>query len=98
MKIRELLTDESTWTQGAHGRDINGFAVNLSEVSRPTTQRFCILGAARRCYGLGAQGDAAMVAIKVGLGFGGLEDVAIWNDHPTRTFDDVKALVERLDI
>lgn len=48
MKIKELLNDESKWTQGAYARDAQGRATTTFAQSATC---FCLIGAAKACYG-----------------------------------------------
>lgn len=94
LKIRELLSDESKWTQGSEAKGVDGFEVSSRG---PHAVRFCLIGAMERCYGLLADDEYMHILerIMVDAGSG---DIAHWNDAPERTFADVRALVERLDI
>jgi hypothetical protein len=97
MKIRELLTDESKWTQGAFAETETGHPVDYDDES---AAKFCIVGAVRKCYGRGDEATTVFRKVKdeVQRVHGGLERLAAWNDDDRRTFAEVKALVERLDI
>lgn len=99
MKIRELLTDESKWTQGAFAQTATGHPVDYEDEN---AAKFCLVGAARKCYGRGEAGNAVLRTIisdlHEGKRTGWAENVAAWNDGFGRTFEEVRALVERLDI
>jgi len=91
MKIQELYSnDPSRWTRGANARDINGEMVDVDSNSATC---LCLLGASIKCYGWSRWSAIYdKIVDKVGC------RVSAWNDAPERTFEDVKALVEELDI
>ena len=88
MKIKDFLK-ESNWTQGQYAKDVHG---NGCAVADAKADRFCLIGAAKMCYPVGM--DAIRCLLDKELG-----DIAVsWNDEPGRTFVEVRALVEKLDI
>lgn len=93
MKVKELLSDESKWTKETYARSSDG---------KPTAwfnqdaQCWCLLGAINLCYGGNSLDKLGMIRYALGLEF--LSNAVDWNDHPNRTFSEVKALVEKLDI
>ncbi len=91
MKIRELLTDESKWTQGASAR--NKDLSSISPFSKDA-KCFCLSGAGYACYGSEWMSTDARKKLLAELE----NDHITWNDHLSRTFAEVKALVEKLDI
>ena len=94
MKIRELLTDESKWCKKSYAFDAQG---RKTTGYSPNAVKFCLVGAAQHCYGTGyieyviKMQDALKRKFDVGV-------IALWQDQPERTFAEVKALVEELDI
>lgn len=92
VKIKELFSDPSRWTQGAFARDKDG-----NEVS-PRSRKavcWCLEGATEKCY----KGDDIFEAARtIHRGLGDHEFVAVWNDNKKRKFEEIKALVEKLDI
>ena len=93
VKIHELLTDESKWTQWVWARDAAGERVSPQSL---TAVRWSLAGAAICCYGH----DLKMVhdvinrlnaAVKVG-------NIEYWQDAEGRTFDEVRELALRLDL
>lgn len=94
MKVKELLTDESKWTKGEFARTAEGMCCgSLSSFA----VRWCLDGAVDHCYR--GNGDGVIyseVREKVKKEIGG--SVWDWNDNKERTFEDVKALIEKLDI
>jgi Fe-S-cluster formation regulator IscX/YfhJ len=114
MKVRDLLTDSSKWTQGALARDASG------EPCRPNgdiARQWCILGALTRIYGdtvdfvdateaLGQviqnldnyDDDDYVVGEDVDW-YAVLEDeIWAWNDDPERSFSEVLEVLERANI
>lgn len=90
MKIKELLTDETKWTQFAVARDALGGRVHAND---PTACKWCLLGAIAHCYPGSFVGDKVRSTIEYHV-----LNISIWNDAHWRTFQDVKELIERLDI
>lgn len=92
LKIRELLSDESKWTQGHLALRADGLdtAVEVDDAIR-----FCLYGAVERCYGPFGVLRSHEIYGRI------IDDLRTdpvrWNDAPDRTFADVRALVERLD-
>ncbi len=91
MKVRDLLTDESKWTQHLYARDANGVTTDLSG---PYATCWCLVGALERCYGMTPEFSLAYTRLARRT----VNGVTEWNDTPTRTFTEVRALVEELDI
>lgn len=107
MKIRELLSTPDRWTSGCTARTAEGWPVAALDYSGPLAlhhlaRSWCLLGAIDKCYPVPS--DATAVVKKV---FGALApkmrmgpEVAIirWNDAKDRTFEEVKKLVDELDV
>lgn len=91
MKVQDILTDESKWTQGYYARDKDN---HLVSVDSPNACKFCLIGAMLKAYPEAAEKDAVETTTFRKLGSG----VANWNDAPERTFAEVRALIEELDI
>lgn len=95
MKIQELLSDESKWTKGANARDKDGNAVIET---MPQAAKWCLVGAASKCSKCSDQRNT-ILTIASALGFNAYEGhIVDWNDSPERTFAEVRALIEKLDI
>lgn len=94
MKIKELLKDESNWTQDKFARDENGMGVSADN---STAVCWCLTGAIYRCY---HSDDDRVVALVTDYIFETFNTygIAHWNDLPTTTFSDIKQLIETLDI
>lgn len=98
MKVKELLADESKWTRYAFARDIHGATC---DIFNPSAVCFCISGAIARCYyGHGEITPEEIIAKtrhhlrQKGI----LLSTVDFNDDANTTFEQVKALVEELDI
>lgn len=87
MKIRELLSDESKWTQQTCARDQNG---ERTEIGDPTATKFCIYGAIIKCYG--ECRDEIWLKLRKRID----GNPVAFNDM--HTFEEVKAIVEELDV
>jgi hypothetical protein len=92
MKVRELLSDESKWCQGSFAKDRNGLDVSIHSSEAVC---WCLSGATAKCYGWGEnwgwriiRSDLQKSRISGGIGS--------WND--THSYQEVKELVDRLDI
>lgn len=102
MKIRELYSDPSKWTKRAYARDPEG------EPDFPRSQYavcWCLDGAIELCYPSGAVRDPIYEKVGCILAPHWANDrirqtmeIQRWNDAKERTFEDVKRLVEGLDI
>ena len=98
MKIRELFTDESKWTTHAYARTKEGKV--LLNAHLPEAVCWCLDGAISKCYLFGNESDQLRTyyMIKHKIFEHVNENPVPWNDHPKRTFAEVKQLVETLDI
>ena len=90
MKIRELYTDKSKWTQGAFARDAAGESTR--DLGKAVS--FCLLEAINYCY---SPLERPWIYGRLWNRFGYCQILA-WNDARGRTFEEVKAFVEELDI
>ncbi len=99
MKIKELFSGPDRWIQKSYARDINN---NITTWNATNAHSFCLIGAVCHCYTLDtnirseiykklrAELYPEMPAEQI--------SIAEWNDAPERTFEDVKKLVNDLDI
>lgn len=92
MKMLELLSDPTKWIQGAFARDADG--VNVSSQNKEAVC-WCLQGALIRCY-VGSL-EYSVVKNKI-IKELVLVDFARWNDDPSRTYQDVQTLLQKLDI
>jgi len=90
MKIKELLNHSGRWTQGYFARAQSG---SLCDAKSDEAVCWCLGGALQKCYGhLSERFEVyRKISDKIGI-------IPIWNDDPTRTFDEVKSLLIELDI
>ena len=97
MKIKELLTKEN-WIKGFESLDQDGGPMN------PRSEYafcWCIVGAINKCYQKDdKERNNVLYAIQAKIGHRGDAELGVsgWNDKEERTFEDVKKLVEELDI
>lgn len=98
MKIRKLLTDKSQWTQGANARNSSAEPVGLDSADAVC---WCLAGALVRCYRNGRRGSALerdMDRHVRQITHGAYGNFVAWNDAPERTFNDIRQLIEEMDI
>lgn len=91
MKVSELLTDKSKWTQKTLARNMYGQSVDAEDHEACS---WCIQGAVLKCYGHPKNID---IKERIYAQLGSLY-IGGWNDDPTRTFAEVRSLVVELDI
>ncbi len=89
MKIRELLSDASKWTQHYLARKANGTPTSEQD---PYAVSWCLVGAVIVCYPQASLSVYEQIEKKTG------GEMIDWNNAPERTFEDVRKLVEELDI
>lgn len=98
MKVGELLSTAAQWTKGAPSRDKRGKA--LCEMYHKGAVKWCLSRAIKHCY-VPDTAECAVVREAV-CNYLHKENetyyIVGWNDAPERTFADIKALVEALDI
>ena len=87
MKVKEFLTKEN-WTQRAFALRQDGNPCHWLDTK---AVKFCLQGALLKCY----PGQPATIDTLLNNACG---NTVRWNDAPERTFKEVKALVEKLDI
>lgn len=92
MKIKDLYSDESKWTKGAYAKTSEGYFTYSRDGGAVC---WCLAGAALK-VSCGTQEAFSAIWNKVFAEVG--MDMVTWNDDPERTFEEVKALVEKLDI
>jgi len=101
MKVRQLFSSKEKWSKG-------GFAIDKSGKTVPVTSHeafsWCLEGAIHKCYpGIKGMDKRVHIMAKVRdlidrKSYGKHRDIALWNDAPRRTFKQVKAIVEILNI
>jgi hypothetical protein len=97
VKVKDILSDPSKWTQGFFARD------KLGQPCEPLDEnavQYCIVGALMRAYGRGQRYAAYARAMKAIAAIYGEAPITIddWNDAPDRTFDDVRRVLEAADV
>lgn len=104
MKIKDLFTDESKWTQYEMARDKTGKRVYPES---PDAVCWCLEGALIICYGKNAdEAREARGKLRKAIGdIGGeyifsnfLPSIYRWNDFSGTTFAMIKELVTRADV
>lgn len=93
MKIQELLSSPEKWTKGLNAKDKQNNCVS------PWSENavcWCIYGAILKCYSESLKTTEEMV--EKATYASGWQVLSAWNDAPERTFEEVKALIEKLDI
>ena len=95
MKVRELLDQPEKWTRNVLARDIMGQTCDLHSAYATC---WCLAGAVGRCYPEPDRHDSVLKQIRLAIYGRGSGLIGTWNDAPGRTFEEVKELVERLDI
>lgn len=92
MKLRELFSSPEKWTKGAMARTFEGRPVHSHH---PDAVCWCFMGGKIKCYSslTDEESDAFYARITKRLI---VDSIIEWNDQAT--FEQVKALVEELDI
>lgn len=90
MKVKDLLTTEETWVKRGYAKTDRGY--NTYPTSNNAAS-WCLRGAIIYCYPVDEtlqifERVRAKIRIKL----------TEWNDAPTRTFAEVRQLIEELDI
>jgi hypothetical protein len=100
MKVKDILSDPSKWTQGAAARNKRG---ELCSVLSPDATRFCILGAIARVYRsrksmreCERRVAAAIEALGGRITYS--TEIGDWNDNPYRVFEEVRQVIKKADI
>jgi hypothetical protein len=93
VKVKELLSGPEKWTKGAFKRDEDGKP--CSHTGKPPVS-YCLIAAVEECY-YEEEPEYSDVIGRIAAAIGRW-DIEEWNDSPVRRFEDVKELVERLDI
>jgi len=91
MKIKEFFSTKEKWTQKTSARDKNGKWVSINDNNASC---WCLFGAINKCYSDEDSRRRVIIKVKSYIG----DKIASWNDDENRTFEEVKALCEKLDI
>lgn len=93
MKVKELLSSKSKWTKGATARDSQGSGCYCNSLSACC---WCLSGAIYHCYPDDDEANSIHLLVRINLeGFRGVID---FNDNESTSFEEIKALVNELDI
>jgi hypothetical protein len=93
MKVRELLSSPEKWTKDVGARDAHG---NMCFPTDKQAVCWCLGEAIGLCYCNNR--DHRKVRELVLYRIGRMASISPWNDAPERTYEEVKALVDELDI
>jgi hypothetical protein len=98
-KVKDLLTNESKWTQGAPAREADG---GECSVNSPGAVSYCLLGAVYAVCGCKTR-DSRRAIVKLAVAAGLPVDIPdarliIWNDDGARTFEEVRSVIEKADV
>jgi hypothetical protein len=95
MKAKDLLTSASKWTKDCWAVDRRGSpCMPASE----DAVRWCLAGAIMRAYPDRATRDSASRAVWKAIGDRSWYSIKQWNDHPTRTFAEVRRILDIVDV
>jgi hypothetical protein len=92
MKVQDILTDESRWTQGTLARGEDGKPCDPND---ERAVQFCLRGAIIRAYPRLEARRRAYDAVRRLIGPTLIE---YWNDSPERTFGQVRWALEEADV
>lgn len=99
VKIKDLYDTPDKWTKGALARDKNGAHImeygiddEVQQVNHPNAVCWCLTGAILKCY----PDNYGEIRAKVRNYTNG--GIWTWNDLEGTTFQDIRELVEKLDI
>ena len=107
VKLREFFTDESKWCQGTYfknelGEDLPGRPYSFEKTPNA---KACLLGGLWVCYPDEVDQNRVCELLVDRLDLSLLDEesdsismLSRWNDVPERTFADIKALIEELDV
>lgn len=95
MKVQDILISKEKWTKGALARTLDD---SIIEVHEPNAAKFCLVGAIRKAYVYPDEYSRICQIICAKWGFADMHSVLVWNDKTTTTFQDVRELIERLNI
>lgn len=95
MKIKEFYSDSSRWTQRVLARDKNGHEVFFGDKE---AYSFCLLGVIAHCYDKDPRKIERKITEKIKQISKPGTTILSWSDDPERTFEEVKALVDELDV
>jgi len=92
MKMRQLFKDESNWNQHSLANNAEGAAVDIDS---PAAVSWCLVGGLYKCY-MNDMNNLYKIWERIDATTG--PSAVSWNNHEHRTFQDIRSLVEELDI
>lgn len=98
MKISELFSEPSRWTQHTYARDAEALRCSADSDSAVC---WCLTGALCKCYGnddTDRRLEAERKIRRALIDRGEAAYIVEWNDRSFRTFEEVKSLVEQADV
>ena len=95
MKIKDLLTDETKWTQDTNARDDKNKAVGATD---PTACKWGLVAAVLLCYRPNGRHYGIFDSICRRLNVANSAEINTWNNNPNRTFNDISKIIEDLAI
>lgn len=100
MKVRELLTPEN-WIKGRYVTDAEGDSV--PEAKHPESCKFCLAGALSRCYAIDIDGNGPDHAIYCKVeqyikDTYNCSSIEAFNDVRAKSFDEIKQVIDTLDV
>lgn len=87
--LQELYSDKTRWIKGCLAMTENSRVVNAND---PEATRWCLLGGIQKVYG---EEEGKIFPRFWNLG---ISDIMSWNDHSSRTVEDVQKIVKKLNV
>lgn len=94
MTVNELLNDPGRWVQHVVARTSDGRPCGMFDAEAAC---WCITGAIHYCYANPDERDKALDRVWRVLPLS-VDDLVLWNDHPQRTFREIRFLIEQANI
>jgi hypothetical protein len=97
MKVKELLSDASKWTNGTFARNAND--VPTWEHGKDAC-KWCLLGAIAFCYPNSTYHFRILNKVRdiISRDYNGLINIGIFNDDSNRTFEQIRSILEEADV
>ena len=91
MKVKELFSDRSNWTQGAFARDDKNKSIGFDS---PLASKWCLAGAIFKCYQ--KQGVKELIRVEDRILTSGASGIMSFGD--SASYEQIMELVNELDI
>ena len=100
MKLKELFKDKSSWIQGKYYSHTGQISPDYEGQRDQSCEKYCLVGGLERCYPNVSSRYKVIGQINKELNISPFSVMSLenWNDSTSRTFSDIKRLVEELDI